>query len=323
MSEFGKAVWILPRRDFPEGEESIKKVVRRLAEGGFNILIPCVKGTDGYIDYDSKVGNVRPESQEFDFLEVLAREAQDKGVKVHPWLCVFTEGKGSALLASNRELAAIDREGNTTRWACTARPEVQDYEFALYEEIMDNYDVAGVHLDYIRTGDGCYCDYCQQASGIDANIAELTSKDQQWGDWITWRASNVTKFVARVHGAAVKRGLEVSAAVFTEYPAGIASNGQDWEEWAKRGLVDYIFTMNYTNIAELAAKYTRNHIAILQGACPVWEGLGKESSGSSLTTPMLVEQIKAVLREGANGIVIFAYSALTDEDIEAIRSLSS
>ena len=174
MSKVGKATWIhhLPK----EGPDAVRQVARRLADAGFDLLIPCIKNPDGYIDYHGKVANIRPEFQEWDPLRVLTEEARKVGLKVHPWCCVFPEGDGSKLLQEHPEYVARDPSGEPIgagayknqrpqmpRWACSSRPEVQDYEYAIYEELLNNYDIDGVHLDYIRyqhPASGQYSCYC-------------------------------------------------------------------------------------------------------------------------------------------------------------------
>ncbi|NQT21233.1 MAG: hypothetical protein HQ592_16110 [Planctomycetes bacterium] len=79
--------------------------------------------------------------------------------------------------------------------------------------------------------------------------------------------------------------------------------------------------MNYTNSTEMAARRTVNHVASVKGHCPVWEGLGKRSADSTTSTQTLIDQTKSVLKEGAQGIVIFSYPAVTDEDMNALEAL--
>jgi len=62
-------------------------------------------------------------------------------------------------------------------------------------------------------------------------------------------------------------------------------------------------------------------VALIANRCPVWEGLGKASSNSQLTTEVMVAQIRAAKEEGANGVVLFHYPALSDEDLSAIKGL--
>jgi len=325
MSNIRKAVWSHPARDFAAGADSVKAMVGRLAGAGFDLIIPCVKNTTGLASYRSEHAHVEPVFQDWDPLEALAAEAKQAGIDVHPWLCVFPEGKRSALVEKRPELQAISRSGDPLPWACPARDENQEYELALYREIIDRYDVSGVHLDYIRhnSGDMCFCQRCREAfkAATDRDPADLRPKDREWVPWIEGRCRHITRFVRALREVGGKAGREVSAAVFTDYPQCLHGVGQDWEAWAKEGLVDYIFPMTYTNSAALARKQTRNHVAILAGACPLWEGLGKGSSASTLTTEMLMDQVRAVTEEGAQGIVIFHYAAIEDPDLEALAKL--
>ena len=97
------------------------------------------------------------------------------------------------------------------------------------------------------------------------------------------------------------------------------SIGQDWVSWGRDGLVDYLFPMNYTLDATQAMVRASEHLAAVDGACPVWEGLWNKPE---MTVPALIEQIKLVINAGAQGIVIFEYYGLSDADIEAIRKLA-
>ncbi|HIE04910.1 MAG TPA: hypothetical protein EYP61_09145 [Candidatus Latescibacteria bacterium] len=131
----------------------------------------------------------------------------------------------------------------------------------------------------------------------------------------------MTKFVEELSRSAKARGKEVSAAVFMDYPECIVYQGQDWGDWGERSLIDYAFPMTYTNSTLMLRRRTRNHVAQVKGGCRLWEGLGKRSSRSNLSTGKLVEQAEAALEEGAEGIVIFSHGALTDEDLRALSKL--
>ena len=334
MSSIGKATWIhhLPK----EGPDAVRQVARRLADAGFDLVIPCIKNPDGYIDYHGQVANVRPDFKDWDPLRVLTEEARKVGIKVHPWCCVFPEGDGSKLLQEHPEYAALDPSGELVKagrgsyrygFACAARPEAHDYEFAMYEELMDNYDIDGIHLDYIRynhPGNGqhsCFCAYCretfQKQTGYEPSIDPAT---RDWAAWIDWKTAAVTRFVKRLSKSAKAKGKEVSAAVFPEYPECIPNIGQDWEDWARRGFVDFLFPMNYTMNTRIAIKRTRNHVTALAGSgVPLWEGLWNRPA---LSTPMLMEQVRGALAQGVQGIVIFEYYGLDEEDLRALSQVT-
>ena len=62
----------------------------------------------------------------------------------------------------------------------------------------------------------------------------------------------------------------------------------------------------------------------MAGKVPVWEGLCKRASRFARCTPEeLVEQMRAVLEKGAQGVMIFSYSSLEPADFEAIGQLRS
>ena len=315
-----KAAWVHSVRNFGEDPDDVEGHVNRLAAAGFDLIIPCVKNPPGYLDFRTEVGNVNPEYPDWDPLAVLNEKASASGIKVHPWFCVFPEGDGSRLLSEHPECAAGLEE--RFRWACACRPEVQDYALALYESLMANYPVSGVHLDYIRTGGLCRCDYCEaemRKQGV--AIETIESRAPGMSAWVDWRCERITAFVARLHEITQAKGIELSAAVFADYPGCRHSNGQDWVAWAERGIVDFLFPMNYTNSTWDARMRTRCHGALVGGRVPLWEGLGKRSSASELSTQVMVEQITACLEEGCQGIVLFSYPALLDKDFEAVARI--
>ena len=317
-------------------------MVDRLADAGIELIIPLMK-TNGPVSYQSKVAHVAGWCKDWDPLETLAHEANRAGVKLHPWLCVFREGEGSALMEAHPELVAVSkppsereremmaarprRQGTQRRgpdWACPRAPEVQDYEAALYEELMA-YDVAGVHLDYIRYGSRrtCYCERCRsacrEAHGFDP--VDLERTDARTGDWLEVRAQPVTQFVERMHKATRAKAKELSAAVFTSYPSCYESQGQDWADWAERGLVDLMLPMNYAVSTKVASRRAQAHVAFVNGKVPLQEGLGKSSSMSQLPTKDMMAQAEACLAEGADGICLFVHHGVTDEDLAALKRL--
>lgn len=336
---FHKAVWSSPTADYADGPDAVGPMVDRLAQAGFDLMIPVVKGGDGYVSYHSKIAKIRPSFADWDPLAVLVQKAKTAGIKVHPWMCVFRENEHSTLIQKDRSLGMVTREGQLTPWACPAAEEVRAFELSLYEEVMDRYAVDGVHMDYIRydSEDVCFCPRCRSGFKAETGVDPIgigkgsefnvfgergrNRKHPAWAEWIEWRAGWITQFVEELSRSTKARGKELSAAVLMDYPECIVYQGQDWGDWGERGLVDFMMPMTYTNSTLMVRKRTRNHVAQVKGGCAVWEGLGKGSSRSTLSTEALVEQTRAALEEGAEGMVVFSHSALTDEDLEALAEV--
>ena len=167
----GLAVWSHSVADFG-GKDEIEGHADKLAESGFDILIPCVKNAPGTVDFLTDKADVNPSYPDWDPLKVLIEACRNRGVKVHPWFCVFPEGEQSRLLREHPEFSAVYESdvrlagmGNLelqSRWACACIPEVQDYLYSLYEDVALRYRPAGLHLDYIRTGGLCRCEFCRK-----------------------------------------------------------------------------------------------------------------------------------------------------------------
>jgi uncharacterized lipoprotein YddW (UPF0748 family) len=273
------------------------------------------------VDFFTEVADVNPECPEWDPLRVLIDACQGKGIKVHTWFCVFREGEGSRLLRGNPDFAAQVPDPN---WACACREEVQDYEYDLCRSVAERYSPDGLHLDYIRTGEPCRCEFCRERMlerGID--ITKLTwnpwyLNDSDLEAWTEWRVSRITDFVRRIHGSTRQLDMELSAAVFAGYPDCIYIQGQDWVEWARADLIDYLFPMNYTTSLRYAIARTISHLALVRGNVPVWEGLAMAMQPHQ--PHIIPELVRSVRDAGAQGAVLFHYPFLSDQDLKAIKS---
>jgi len=230
------------------------------------------------------------------------------------------------LIEKNPSLWLVSSEGHKNDkwgWVCAMNPEVQEYEYSLYEEILENYPVDGVHLDYIRTGSFCYCDYCNSRIKEKTGKSLFEIKPNETGRdfeiWMKWREKNITEFVGKVSKKAKELEKEVSAAVFRDYPSCVESQGQNWKNWAEREFVDYIFPMTYTNNLTLLKEYSRIHKIIIGSNAHLWEGIGRKSSMSSLDEEQLEEQIKNIEEMSIEGVVIFSYAGLQESDFKIFK----
>lgn len=330
MDKLKAGIWIHASSHFGDSSSDIGEGLKKLKDAGFTLLIPCIKNPDGLLDYHTKIGKIRESFKTWDPLEEICNSASKLNLKVHPWLCVFTEGKDSAFIQKNPDTWLIDYEGkkggldNKWGWVCAMKPEVQEYELSLYNEILENYPVEGVHLDYIRTGKVCLCEYCKaeikRKTGLDPSEIRNNEHGEPVEIWMNWREKNITHFVAEVSKKAKKMKKEVSAAVFPGYPGCLEVQGQNWKEWADKKLVDYIIPMSYTNNLALFAEYVRVHKCLISPKkASLWEGIGRKSSGCCLSPLQLQSQLQEALKSRLEGVVIFSYSGLKPGDFHIFK----
>lgn len=312
--EFKLGAWANPVSLF-KSEEDIKKSLELMHKYNFSFLVTVVKPSEGFVHFKSELADVSPYGKEFDFMKYLTKYAKEYDIRVHGWFCVFPEGllEPKGFLKKHPECAAIDEWGNKIGWACPSHEESQDYEYSLIEEFVSNYDVDGVHLDYIRYPEidvyrACVCEKC-------GGKLDYTNKD-----WIMNRVNNITKFVERVHRLARSYNIEVSAAVFPNQYSCIIVIGQDWISWCRKGLLDWVAPMNYGNSTFWVIHRSKIHRSLV--STKLYEGIGKKTSVSSLNPKDLYEQVKGVKEVGADGAIIFTLNVLTEEDMKLLKELT-
>lgn len=177
-----RALWIV--RTSLGHPDSVRAMVRRADEAGFNTLFVQVRGRgDAY--YESRWEPSPPLPQGFDPLALVLREARPRGLAVHAWINTHLVGGLGAgeeqpghLLRERPDLLAVPKElardlyrrdpfedgyvealrtwarqnGNRVEGIYTnpSHSEVKEHIHAIWTDIAERYDVDGLHFDYVR-----------------------------------------------------------------------------------------------------------------------------------------------------------------------------
>ncbi len=304
------------------------KSMQVLAEAGFNAIVPN-QFWGGVALYQSSVLPVSDVVAEKGDQVAMAVEAGRKyGIEVHPWKVNFRCGRDTPqeFIEQMRAEGRLQRSfsGEEGEWLCPSHPDNRELEVASMVEVATNYDVAGVHFDYIRYpgGDNCFCEGCRErfeaATGVKVQNWPADCRSEQLRDtWLAWRAEQITAVVReteqRVH--AVRPECKVSAAVFGNYPGSYTGVGQDWVKWAKEGYVDFLCPMDYTNSDYAFAGLVSRQLQQVEGSVPVYPGIGASSSSSTLSADRVAGQIDITRNLGASGFIIFNYNAALGDNV--------
>ncbi len=308
--------------------------MQNLADCGFNAIIPNLLW-GGVALYDSEVLPHHPVvAARGDQIAACVEAARPHGIAVHVWKVNYNLG-GDCPPAFRDELAAagrlqVDRAGNTMPWLCPSHPENQRLELESMVEVARDYDVAGVHFDYIRYpgGQTCFCAGCrerfQAASG-------LTIADWPAGldapavrpVWSQWRQDNISALVEAVAGAvrAIKPTCQISAAVFRDFPHCKETVAQDWVMWIERGWLDFVCPMDYTNSDSEFAANVESQLEYVAGRVPVYPGIGVTASNSTLPPHRVAGQIHLARELGAGGFVLFNYGGAVPSELLPLLAL--
>ncbi|NJM24083.1 MAG: family 10 glycosylhydrolase [Richelia sp. SM1_7_0] len=259
-------------------EQGLAQVFDRLSQAGINtVFFETVNA--GYTVYPSKVApQQNPLTRNWDPLKSAVKLAHDRGMELHAWVWVFAAGNQrhnqilnidsnypGPVLAAHPDWAGYDRQGKmipqgqTKPFFDPANPQLRQYLLNQYEEIVTNYDVDGLHLDYIRYpfqdhqrnrsygyGQAARSQF-KQSYGVDPLQITPNQRDM-WQKWTAFRTQQIDSFVSQISQKMrqKKPDLIMSVAVFPlPEQERIQKLQQHWEVWANRGDIDLIVPMTY------------------------------------------------------------------------------
>ena len=182
----------------------------------------------------------------------------------------------------------------------------------MVDEIVSNYDVDGVHLDYVR--------YAWETTPNARNLyprdpATLAIYRNQTGKhpdddakaWSTWRANQLTRLVGEIKQRVEQRrpGATLTAAVWSSPHVGYRDYFQNPIAWLRTGMVDAVMPMAYTESADKFAGY----IDIYHNLAPnhrVVPGIGAHKH----ETPEQLGRQMQLCRQWGGDFAIFSYDSI-------------
>jgi uncharacterized lipoprotein YddW (UPF0748 family) len=263
----------------------IRRIMDRAVEGNFNVIVFQVRGqADAYYasSYEpwawELTSTFDPNSlgtdPGWDPLQYAIEQAHQRGLELHAWLNTFNAWKGSSPPPTGIEpehVYNVHPEWLCTDWNGTpmplssdyvtfspGNPEVTQYVHNVAMDVVERYDVDGIHWDYIRYPRDVY----SRDSVTDSLFFEQYGKypDEDIDQWKNWQRDRITFFLRDFYlsATAVKPMLKVSAAVIGRY--NYPSSGwdayntvyQDAQKWAAWGIIDYLAPMIYWDMEEFA-----------------------------------------------------------------------
>ena len=190
----------------------------------------------------------------YDPLAFAIEECHKRGIRLHAWLVTLPLGKDEHVRRLGRNSLPNRQSNLCTRYRGAwymepGNPATADYITALVKEIVQNYDVDGIHLDYVR--------YPDSVDGYpDGSLFVRHGKRMSLA---AWRRANITRIAAGVYSAVkqLKPWVCVSCAPLGKYDnlTRYSSLGwdayntvyQDAQGWLRDGIMDALFPMLYFN----------------------------------------------------------------------------
>jgi uncharacterized lipoprotein YddW (UPF0748 family) len=258
-----RALWVDAFHDGMKSPAQVEKLVADAKRANLNTLIVQVrKRGDAYFNKSiepraTDIGGPR----DFDPLDYLLRltHAASPRIEVHAWVNVYFAGLTSLVYSMHGDQwGTATNDGATGGFLDPGVPEVDIYLQRIFVDLARNYDIDGLHLDYVR--------YPGQTWGYSPSAVELyklqTGVTRTPGpadfNWQAWRRARVTAFVRDLSHELKeeKPSLKLSGALICygggplDRPGWDATSAytsvfQDWRGWLVAGYLDFGVPMNY------------------------------------------------------------------------------
>ena len=293
-------------------------MIEKAKDCGFNaIFVQVRKRGDAY--YHSKTEPMaRDVAKGYDPLADIISKAKAAHLQVHAWLVThevyhdskFTKPLPGQVQVAHPEWLMKNTRGDTVLpggkvYLDPGVPEARAYLVGVIKEIVDNYQVDGIHLDVVR--------YPGREFGYnDKSVARFNNEKGHTGvpdpddeAWCAWRTDQINTFVREAGAAAHSRKkVAYSVAVFANLRDAREYRFQDWPSWVAQDMVDFVVPMVFSQEDQVYEATASAVVAAGKGKAVV---IGQ--GGWRLATSKSLAQIDFAMTKGAKGIIVYDYAA--------------
>ena len=319
--------------------DSITTSLKQIRNAGFNevILSSSISEINNYgLVYKSQYAAIAPSvasgsyGKYKDYMDAFVTIAHKEGLKVQ--VCTATWFFYQAILDKDSSFAdcfatnydgtnGTDSSGEITKFFDPANPKVRDLYLDMTKELLNNYDIDGIHLDYIRYGagnDGVTTSQGFTQAALDGFKAEyptysyindltqfknlIRTNSSMFNDFNNFRRNVITKFVASTRDLA--KGKQLTIAVVSNVDAAKYGKLQDWKVWLENNYIDSIHLMAYYCDSGFVKKDSKVALEHANGKSYVVTGISPIFSNLEMMT--LPEEIEGARSTGVQGTALFA-----------------
>lgn len=303
----------------------IDELVARCRSAGLNTIIPDIFVRNTFLATSPLMPRTDSANKNFDPLSYLIQQAHAADLEVHPWFCVTYRDRQFRHWFADQigtSVDMLDKDGKVIELGADVhRAEYRQFLVDLMVGVARDYPVDGIHLDYIRTMARCFCEDCKRefAQQFGKPLTEATE-----AEWVHWQRAAIGDIVERTaRGVRQARpGAKLSAAVFANLDSG-ASQGQDPAGWTQAGWTDLVLPMDYQMQSLQVRANERQFLAALADDDQLVTGLSlyMRASGEVRSRPpeLVMQQIELIRRLGIRGYCLFAYSHLSEPQLQMLR----
>jgi uncharacterized lipoprotein YddW (UPF0748 family) len=363
----GRGIWVV--RYQLSSPNVLDQVVDDARRGRFNLLFVQVHGrSDAYYhsQFVPRSEVLAKTPPDYDPLEYLLQQGHAKGLQIHAWLNVLYSWpypppyplSPEHVVNSNPEWLVVDEVGrNLTQYSKDERdresseglyldpanPLVRAYFLHVCKEVAEQYDVDGIHLDFIRYPGSRWgfnhdpLETFIKRWGVDPRLLSVWVQNPMpeqfiggelppnlrwhyyyYSLWAETKSGYITEIVRDVYQAvkSIRPEVVLSAAVFPDPQVAYYLKGQDWTTWMERGYLDLIVPMAYYGdqyrvMAQMAEAKRRAEGRVVFAGLGAWIKDLEE----------LQEEVEGLKGIGVDGFSYFSYQGMKDQKKRYIQQI--
>ena len=283
---YDRYLWVI--RDVLKSKSSIDDMVNFAIEKNINHLFVQVRGRgDSFYESQFTSRSQILSEGEFDPLAYLLDTANGKGINIHAWVNVYILWSSKSLPNDERHILHMQQQwlDTTEEWPVDVgkkldmvavnnnneglflspnHPDVNGYLIKVFRELITNYDIDGLHLDYIRYQEAEYgrnpyaIARFKRESGNDpgpwflemerSTIASprLIANMKRWNNFKRKAVTSLVKDTRALVNE-VRPDCIISAAVKPNLYIARERYFQEWNVWLAAGYLDWVVPMNYSS----------------------------------------------------------------------------
>lgn len=279
-----QGIWVV--RHSITSPQKVRKVVEFAAANGYTDLFIQVRGRgDAYYNSQLVPRSTLLPANNYDPLTDIIPLAHSYGIKIHAWVNMYLSWSARKMPSNSRhivnlhpdwvevngrgkgDLEFIAQNGRNGREGVYLSPlndEANQHLLMVINELVANYDIDGIHLDYVRFQDR---DYGYNRAGrkkflMEYNVDPITlgngkgsywyrlnpeDKEKYWIYWNDFRRDQLTSFIGSINSSikTIRPSIKFSAAVKPNPEIARTRFFQDWPSWLRNGSMDFVIPMNY------------------------------------------------------------------------------
>lgn len=249
--------WPINRNDQEVQKKELIDILDSLKKYNFNTVMFQVRAR-GEVFYKSEIEPMSSlivssgsNVNDFDPLSFVIDECHKRGLVCHAWLVTFPLGgdmhvKSLGSKSVTKKNPSITKKFKGEWFLDPGNPRTDEYLLSIVEEIISNYDVDGIHFDYIRYPDN-------RGQFPDDGLYRLYGNGLSRADW---RRNNITRLVEKVYDKIKKEKpwIQVSSSPLGRYRT-LNEKGSGWTaletvyqdaaKWMITGKHDALYPMMY------------------------------------------------------------------------------